>query len=134
MNESNEKAARPNGFVGLLTGGWKRWLLLAPLSVVLLMAIVYFGQPVLAAAWRFMPVLLFAAACGMGFFCTRMTTRLKIFTSVVSVILVAWLVWTCGIAVVPILVMCSIAGLLMAFSPSGFLAVASKAVVVLIGL
>lgn len=134
MKDSNQTAPRTKSALGLLTGGWKRWLLFGPLLLIAVLALTYFGQPVLAAAWRCMPVLLFVFACALALSCHKLTTRLKVAAGVVSALVGGYIFWSCGMMALPLIGMCAVSGLLL-LVPTGksALRILSRGIVALVG-
>lgn len=117
---STGPAAAPasKGFVmRLLFGGWKRWMLFAPLALFLGLSLVFIAQPVAVLAWHFMPVLVLVFACAYGLFIRRLSLKARIATSAGVILASAAIILGSGLVVVPLLAVSYLCGILMSRWP-----------------
>lgn len=111
-------APASKGFVmRLLFGGWKRWMLFAPLALFLGLSLVFITQPVAVLAWHFMPVLVLVFACAYGLFIRRLSLKARIATSAGVILASASIILGSGVVVVPLLAVSYLCGILMSRWP-----------------
>lgn len=121
-------APAAKGFVRrVLFGGWKRWILFAPLALFLGLSLVYIGQPVAVLAWHFMPPLVLAFGCAYGLLVRRLSLKARIATASGVIVATAFLILGSSLVVVPLLLVSYLCGFLMSRWPKVATAVALPA-------
>lgn len=117
----NENSTPPTGqrskTASFFLGGFKRWLLLGPLAIILLWAVFYIGQPVFAFLWQYMPIWIFGSAMVAGLTFTRMSRGGKIATGIVGGAVVAGLLYSYGVTFAPFVAVSVVGAALLALAP-----------------
>jgi hypothetical protein len=118
----NEKSTPPAGdqrswAARFFLGGFKRWLLLGPLSLILLWVVFYIGQPVFAFLWQYMPIWIFGSAMVAGLTFTRMSRTGKVATGIFGGAVVAGLLYSYGATFAPFVAVSVVGAVLLALAP-----------------
>jgi hypothetical protein len=121
-NPMNDNSTPPTGntrskFSSFLLGGFKRWLLLGPLALILLWGVFYVGQPVFSFLWQYMPIWIFGSAMVAGLTFTRMSRSGKIATGIAGGAIAAGLLYSYGATFAPFVALSLTGAVLLALAP-----------------
>lgn len=111
-NQTPQPVEKRSWAFSVLTGGWKRWLLIGPLALLLLGTVAFFAQPIVAFSWRWMTLIIYLAALTTGFTFTRMSTKLKVTAGIAGGITGVLLLLSYGIEFAPFVGICAAAATL----------------------
>ncbi|MBX9671444.1 MAG: hypothetical protein K2X93_27895 [Candidatus Obscuribacterales bacterium] len=115
--QASEAAEKRSLLSRVFSGGFKKWLLLGPFALIVLWAVFFFAQPLVATLWQFMPIWLFAAAMGVGLTFNRLSTRGKVVTGVAAGALGAGLIYAYGLMFAPFVGVCLGGAALLSLAP-----------------
>lgn len=116
-NKTPATAPQRSGLSRILLGGYKRWLLLGPLAIVLLWAVFYIGQPIFAFLWQYMPIWLFGSAVAAGLMFNRLGRTGKIVTGIAGGAVAGALLFSYGLTFAPFVAGSLIGATLLALAP-----------------
>lgn len=116
-NKTPATGDQRSGISRFLFGGFKRWLLLGPLAVILLWALFYIGQPLFAFLWAYMPIWVFGSAVAAGLTFNRLGKTGKIVTGIVGGAITGALLYSYGLTFAPFVVASLVGAVLLALAP-----------------
>lgn len=116
-NKTPATGDQRSGISRFLFGGFKRWLLLGPLAVLLLWALFYVGQPLFAFLWAYMPIWVFGSAVAAGLTFNRLGKVGKIVTGIVGGAVSGALLFSYGTTFAPFVVASLVGAVLLALAP-----------------
>jgi len=136
MTEKSTPSTERSWLSRFFLGGFKRWLLLGPLALILVWGLFYVAQPVVAFAWAYMPIWIFGSAMALGLTFTKMSTKLKVATGITTGAIAGGLLYSYGLTFAPFVVVSLVGAALLALAPRMpvILATLSRGALALVGL